>query len=125
MEDGDESSAADPPAPGGSEGQIDAIAPIVAEAAGRVVALLRTQGRTRIEEAARWTRRRVELHQASKDIDTLYQKLGRELVCLVEAGEVDHPGLVKRAARIRDEEARHEAARSAGETLDHEEQGEE
>ncbi|GEM_PF-1438433 len=89
----------------------EAIAPIVAEAAGRVLDILRNQGKTRIEDAARWTRRRLELAQASRDIESLYNKLGRELVCLVDAGEVEHPGLVKRARRIRDEERRFESAR--------------
>lgn len=94
----------------------DAIAPIVAEALTRVVDILRTQGRSRLGDSARWTRRRLELHQSSKDIDALYSKLGRELVCLVEAGEVAHPGLVKRATRIRQEEARHEGACKAHES---------
>jgi ribosomal protein S6 len=92
------------------------IAPIVAEAATRVLDILRSQGRGRFEDAARWGRRRLELYQASKDIEALYSKLGRELVCLVEAGEVEHPGLVKRAIRIRDEEARYAAAKSSTET---------
>jgi len=108
-EDGTSDDTGSGPAAGGSSAE--AIAPIVAEAASRVLDILRTQGRGRFEDAARWTRRRLELSQASRDIESLYNKLGRELVCLVEAGEVDHPGLVKRAQRIRDEEARFAAAR--------------
>ena len=37
----------------------EAIAPIVADAANRVLDILRNQGRTRVEDAARWTRRRL------------------------------------------------------------------
>ncbi len=96
----------------------EAIAPIVAEAAGRILDIVRNQGRTRLEDAARWTRRKLELAQATRDIDALYSKLGHELVCLVEAGEVTHPGLVKRAQRIRSEEARLAAVRAdAAESL--------
>jgi hypothetical protein len=103
----------------------EAIAPILAEAASRVIDILRTQGRGRFEGATRWTRRRLELSQASRDIESLYNKLGRELVCLVEAGEVAHPGLVKRAERIRAEEERFEAARQAPEAPLRDDVGEE
>ena len=112
MRDEDGSASGSNSHPGSAEATTDAITPIVAEAAGRVLDILRSQGRGRFEEAARWTRRRLELAQATRDIESLYNKLGRELVCLVEAEEVAHPGLVKRARRIREEEARLLAAQA-------------
>ncbi len=112
MRDEDGTAGDDASRPGSTDSATDAIAPIVAEAASRVLDILRNQGRGHFEEAARWTRRRLELAQATRDIESLYNKLGRELVCLVEAGEVDHPGLVKRAHRIREEEGRLLAAQA-------------
>ncbi len=110
----DEDSGSESPRLQSARPATEAIAPIVAEAATRVIDILRTQGRGRVEDAARWTRRRLELHQKSRDIEALYNKLGRELVCLVEAGEVTHPGLARRAARVRDEERSYEEAQRAG-----------
>lgn len=45
-------------------------------------------------------RGRLEDYQAKKDLDRLYNKLGRETVRLVQAGEVVHPGLQTGTKRI-------------------------
>ena len=46
------------------------------------------------------SKQRLEERQAKKDLQKLYWKLGKEVVALVEAGELDHPILQKRRARI-------------------------
>lgn len=54
---------------------------------------------------AREGRGRLEGYQAKKDLEKLYSKLGREAVRLLEAGEIDHPGLSAGAERIRQQQA--------------------
>ena len=53
-----------------------------------------------LEVLARRGRERIEIYQARRDLDRLYQKLGRECVRLVEAGEISHPGVIAGAERI-------------------------
>ncbi len=72
------------------------LAPLVGEAVGAIFGVLRSGGR----RVARQGRGRLEQYQAKRDLDRLYQKLGREVVRLVEAGEVTHPGLVTGAERV-------------------------
>ncbi|MCP4809759.1 MAG: hypothetical protein GY913_25065 [Proteobacteria bacterium] len=50
-------------------------------------------------------RGRLESYQAKKDLEKLYLKLGRETVRLIDAGEIDHPGLAVGADRIRRQQA--------------------
>ena len=76
------------------------VGPLVNEAAERIGRILATRGRRFAEVAARRGRQRLELFQRRRDLAKLYEKLGREVVRLVEAGEVSHPGLVKGAERI-------------------------
>jgi hypothetical protein len=56
--------------------------------------------------SARASRKALERHQSRRDLDRLYQKLGRETIRLIEAGEISHPGLEARIPRIRAEQAR-------------------
>lgn len=63
-------------------------------------------GRERLGQGARVSRRAMEKYQAKRDVDRLYQKLGRESIRLVQAGEISHPGLEARIPRIREEEER-------------------
>ncbi len=72
------------------------LAPLVGEAVGAIFGVLRSGGR----RVAKQGRGRLEQYQARRDLERLYQKLGREVVRLVEAGEVDHPGLVTGAERV-------------------------
>jgi len=53
-----------------------------------------------LSSTARASRRRLDHHQAQKDLEKLYWKLGKEVVALVAAGEIDHPGLKHRAEGI-------------------------
>ena len=63
-------------------------------------------GRERLGQGARASKRAMERHQAKKDVDRLYQKLGRETIRLLEAGEIAHPGLEARLPRIEEEQRR-------------------
>jgi hypothetical protein len=55
----------------------------------------RTEGRARLEE-----------RQLRRDLDELYRKLGREVIALVDGGELEHPGVRRGVARIQELEAR-------------------
>ncbi len=63
-------------------------------------------GRERLGQGARASKRAMERHQAKKDVDRLYQKLGREAIRLLQAGEISHPGLEARLPRIHEEQQR-------------------
>lgn len=81
------------------------VGPVISDALERIVGVLRLRGRAAAERGARGARRRMDMYQARRDLDKLYQKLGREVIRLVEAGEVNHPGLQKGVARVRKQEA--------------------
>lgn len=82
----------------------EALGPVLGEALEKVLSVLRNQGRQKVGELARRGRERLEIAQARRDLDKLYQKLGREVVRLVEAGELDHPTLRNRTDRIAKQE---------------------
>ena len=103
----DDAAAADAAAAGASvEHTLEALAPIVGDALERVLGVLRTRGRARAEQGARVARKRIDAYQARRDLDKLYQKLGREVERLVEAGEIDHPGLLRGVDRLKQQHAR-------------------
>ena len=87
------------------DGPTEPIGPVITDALDRIVGVLRVRGRAAAERGARSARRRMDLYQARRDLDKLYQKLGREVIRLVEAGEVNHPGLKKGVERVRKQEA--------------------
>jgi hypothetical protein len=72
----------------------------VGDAVKEMFRVVAQRGREGVERAAADGRVRLELRQLKKDRDALYEKLGREVVRLVEAGEIAHPGLQKGAARV-------------------------
>ena len=57
----------------------------------------------RIQERSRY---QLELRQLRRDKDKRMEKLGREAMALVDAGEVAHPGLAVHIRHIRDLEGR-------------------
>ena len=78
-----------------------------------VTALLRVaarQGRQRLGKAAAQGRHRMEVRQLKKDRTRMVEKLGREVIRLVEGGELDHPGLLRGVERIRQQDVRIEEA---------------
>ena len=84
-------------------------------------ALLRWLGETglrQLEHGARKSKSRMERSQGKRDLATLYQKLGRETMRLIEAGEIEHPGLLERYGRIRAREEALEGSTADGEALE-------
>ena len=69
-------------------------------AIGGFVERLRSKTENTVLETAKASRRKIDQHQAQKDLDRLYWKLGKEMVELVRAGEVEHPGVRHRVERI-------------------------
>ena len=61
---------------------------------------LRKHAKTSLSSVTSSSRRQLEKRQAQKDLKRLYWKLGKEVVTLVEAGELDHPALTRRRERI-------------------------
>jgi hypothetical protein len=100
---------------GAEDREFESLSPALSDAMRQVIGVIRTHGRRQLEHLARRGRERLDLIQARRDLDRLHQKLGREVVNLVEAGELDHPALRQRAARIRaQEEVVREAERQQG-----------
>jgi len=97
------SSADDAAAPGGGAG--GAQAPI-GDALASVMRMVFERGQTRAEALAADGRGRLELRQLRKDRDAMYRKLGREVRRLLEAGEIEHPGLLRGVERVDAVEAR-------------------
>ncbi|MEC7241428.1 MAG: hypothetical protein VXW32_09325 [Myxococcota bacterium] len=60
----------------------------------------RKQAKASLSTVASASKRQLEKRQAQKDLQRLYWKLGKEVVTLVEAGEIQHPALEKRRKRI-------------------------
>ena len=96
---------ADPPetatesiSPPSSEGFVDTL--------GQLALWLGRGSKHGLGRSARASRKALERHQSRRDLDRLYQKLGRETIRLIEAGEISHPGLEARIPRIRTEQAR-------------------
>jgi hypothetical protein len=56
-----------------------------------------------LSSTAKASRKRLDKHQAQRDLDKLYWKLGKEVVALARSGEIDHPGLQQRAQRIEEQ----------------------
>lgn len=107
----------------GGEAHRGADAPLgdaVADLFGKIL----RRGRVELEKAARKGRERLTLRQLRADRDRMYQKLGKETRQLVEAGDLDHPGLRRGVERIKELEQRlleaEDAARGAGEPVEEE-----
>lgn len=82
------------------------LAPLLGEAVMEIFGGLTRRGRRSMGELAKRGREKLEANQARKDVDQLYQKLGRETLRLVQAGELTHPGLVAGVDRITQHEQR-------------------
>ena len=59
-------------------------------------------GKEQLSEAAVDGRKILELRSLKKDKVRLYEKLGREVQWLIEAGEITHPGLMRGIEKIQD-----------------------
>lgn len=88
---------------------------VLKDAVGRWVRGAVDRGRREVDRARAEGRARLEERQLRKDLDELYRKLGREVIALVDGGEIEHPGVRRGAARILELEARlQEAAERRG-----------
>jgi hypothetical protein len=74
------------------------------------------------ERVARMGRERLMLRRLRSDRDRLYRKLGKEVRELLDAGELEHPGLRRGVSRIAEIDARvaevEELLRRSGETVE-------
>ncbi len=71
-----------------------------------LVSALAKRSRTELGRAANQGRQSMDARQLKRDRDVMLTKLGREVLALVDGGEVDHPGLVRGANRVRELEER-------------------
>lgn len=85
--------------------ELDPIGDAVTDLVRRLV----DRGRRRLSRVASTGREQLELMQLRKDLDHFWSRLGKSAYRLVEAGELDHPALVRAKARIDELEARIEA----------------
>ena len=76
------------------------------DAVGDVLGKVLQLGRDGAARAARLGRERLTLRQLRADRDALYRKMGKEARELVEAAEIDHPGLRRAIVRVKEVEAR-------------------
>lgn len=86
----------------------------VGDALGRFMKVALSRGREGLGRATVEGRQRLEQRQLRRDLEVMYRKLGREVIRLVESGDIQHPGVVRGVQRIHDVEARIEALRAAG-----------
>lgn len=70
------------------------------DALGQVMRVALRRGRKEVERAATTGRHRLQLRQLRADRDAMLRKIGKEVLRLVEAEEIDHPGLLRSAGRV-------------------------
>ena len=73
---------------------------------------LLNQGLNGFEWSAAEGRNHLEKRQLLRDRQAMWEKLGREVCALVDAGEVDHPGLLRGAESVAQLQARIEGSKS-------------
>lgn len=99
-----------PPAPEDAAKPAADPVPALSDALAGLVRGVLTRSRSEVERLAADGRSRLELRQLRKDRRAMYAKLGKEVRSLIEAEEVQHPGLVRGVQRIEDLDARISAA---------------
>ena len=67
----------------------------------KVVRLVMQKGREKVSSVAKDGRKQLELRSLRKDRVRLYEKLGKEVEQLIQAGEIEHKGLERGLERIR------------------------
>ena len=70
------------------------------EAFGQAMRVAIRRGRSEVERAATTGRHRLQLRQLKADREAMLRKIGLEVLRLVEADEVKHPGLLRSAQRV-------------------------
>ncbi len=95
---------------GGSEEALTAAGAALSDAVASLLRIAAERGRRRLGRAATQGRARMELRQLRRDRSRMVEKLGSEVIRLVEGGEISHPGLLRGVERIREQDARIEEA---------------
>ena len=96
-----------------SEEPLTAAGAALSDAVGSLLRIAAERGRRRLGKAAAQGRVRMEVRQLRRDRTRMTEKLGREVIRLVEGGELDHPGLLRGVERIREQDVRIEEAERA------------
>ena len=73
---------------------------VLGEAFGQAMRVAIRRGRNEVERAASTGRHRLQVRQLRSDRDAMLRKIGLEVLRLVEAEEIQHPGLVRSARRV-------------------------
>ena len=87
--------------------------PMLGDALSGLLRGVLSRSRTEVERLASDGRARLELRQLRKDRLRMYGKLGKETRALLEAGEIEHPGLARGVGRISELDERIAAAEAA------------
>ena len=87
---------------GSSEESVGLPATAVTDLLRELLTFVSDRGRAEIGKAHERGRHQLEVRQLRKDRSKRLEKLGREVVALVEAGEIDHPGVTCRIDHIKD-----------------------
>lgn len=80
----------------------DLPAPSVSDLLRELLTFVSERGKAEIGKAHERSRHQLELRQLRKDRNKRLEKLGREVVALVEAGEIQHPGVTSRIDHIKE-----------------------
>jgi len=73
---------------------------VLGEAFGQAMRVALRRGRSEVGRAATTGRHRLQVRQLKADRDAMLRKIGLEVLRLVEAGEISHPGLLRSAQRV-------------------------
>ena len=83
-------------------GQSGLPAPSVTDLLRELLTFVSDRGKAEIGKAHERGRHQLEIRQLRKDRSKRLEKLGREVLALVEAGEIEHPGIQARIGHIKD-----------------------
>lgn len=98
---GEEHDDAVPETDGADDGQsLGGAAGVLGEAFGQAMRVALRRGRSEVERAATSGRHVLQIRQLKTDRDAMLKKIGKEVLRLVEAGEIAHPGLLRSAQRV-------------------------
>jgi hypothetical protein len=65
-----------------------------------LLSVIKSRAKEKIDQIAANGKTKLELRSLKKDRNKMYEKLGREVERLVEAGEISHPGLIRGVERM-------------------------
>ena len=72
----------------------------IVELAKGLLSTIRKRGKREVQRLASDGKKQLELRSLKKDRHKMYEKIGREVERLIEAGDIDHPGLIRGVERI-------------------------